>query len=259
MNPQGIYTLVSLGNTLHRQMDTIANNLANVNTIGYKEDQPAFQQLFAATMGVASESDEETFAHHEHLAPYTGVGAFFVSVADMGKNLAPGRLITTGNTLDFAIVSKDAFFSIATPQGERFTRAGNFALNQDGQLVTADGFPVNGKEGPLIIKGTDVRLGEDGSILVDSEPIGGLKMVTFPFPERLQKMGGAMFAPDDEENAPIIPDEVELTQGMVESSNVEAIKELVRMIEANRSYKSMQQALTASDDMNKQAITLAQV
>ena len=103
MNPQGIYTLVSLGNTLHRQMDTIANNLANVNTIGYKEDQPAFQQLFAATMGVASESDEETFAHHEHLAPYTGVGAFFVSVADMGKNLAPGRLITTGNNLDFAI------------------------------------------------------------------------------------------------------------------------------------------------------------
>ena len=170
MNPQGIYTLVSGGKTLERQIEATANNLANVSTIGYKGDQPAFQQLFSQTMGVARESDEETFAHNEFLAPYTGVGTFFVSTADMGKDFSPGGMTTTGNDLDFAIVSQEGFSSIATPQGERFTRAGNFRLNQDKQLVSAEGFPVNGKEGPIKIEGTDIRLGEDGSVLVDGKP-----------------------------------------------------------------------------------------
>ena len=259
MNPQGIYTLVSRGKTLDRQMETIANNLANVNTVGYKEDQPAFQSLFATTMGVASESDEESFAHLEHLAPYSGVGTFFVSTADMGKNLSPGRMMTTGNPLDFAITSKEGFFSIATPQGERFTRAGSFLLNQDGQLVTQDGYPVNGKEGTLNLKGKEIRLAEDGSILVDDKPAGGLKLVTFPFPNRLQKFGSALYAPADPENAPRILENVELSQGTLESSNVESVKEMVRMIEANRSYTIMQKAITSSDDMNRMAITLAEV
>ncbi len=258
MNPQGIYTLVTHGNTLERQMETISNNLANVNTTGYKQDQPAFQQLFSQTMGVASESDEEPFAHHEHLAPYTGVGTFYVSIADMGKNMSPGRLVTTDNQLDFAIVSDEGFFSIDTPQGERFTRAGNFTIDGEGQLVTRDGYPVNGKEGPLSIQGNNVELGEDGSVLVDGERAGGLKMVTFPFPERLQKMGGAMFAPGDAENTPRILEDVQLAQGMLESSNVDSVQELIRMIQANRAYTTMQKTLTASDDMNRQAITLAE-
>jgi len=259
MNPQGIYTLVSGSKTLERQMEATANNLANVSTVGYKGDQPAFQQLFAQTMGTASESDEETFAHHEHLAPYTGVGTFFVSTADMGKNLSAGGMITTGNDLDFAVVSKDGFFSIATPQGERFTRAGNFRLNQDGQLVSSDGYPVNGKEGPIKIEGSDIRLGEDGTVLVDGERAGGLKLVTFPFPSRLMKMGGAMFAPDDAENAPRILEDPQLAQGMVEMSNVDAVQEMVRMIQANRAYTTTQKALTSADEMNRSAIKLAQV
>ena len=258
MNPQGIYTLVSRGNTLQNQMDTIANNLANVATTGYKEDQPAFQELFATTMGVAQESDEEPFATHEHLAPYTGVGAFYVSMADMGKNMAPGRLNTTNNTFDFAIVSQDGFFSIDTPQGERFTRAGSFHLNQNSVLVNSDGFPVNGKEGPITIRGNDVRLGDDGSIVVDGQRAGGLKLVKFPYPHRLQKLGGAMFVPGDPENTPRISEDVQLTQGMLESSNVDTVREMVKMIEANRAYTTMQKALTAADDMNRQAITMAQ-
>lgn len=258
MNPQGIYTLVSRGNTLDRQMDSISNNLANVSTSGYKEDQPAFQELFATSMGVASESDEETFAHHEHLAPYTGVGTFFVSMADMGKNMSPGRLQTTQNKLDFAIVSQDGFFSIDTPQGERYTRGGNFHLNQEGLLVTADGYAVNGKEGPITVKGSNLQLGDDGSIIVDGERAGALKIMSFPFPTRLQKMGGALFAPADPENTARVVEDVKLAQGMLEGSNVDTVKEMVRMINANRAYTTMQKALTASDDMNRQAITLAQ-
>ena len=259
MNPTGIYTLVSRGNTLSNEMDTIANNLANVNTVGYKEDQPAFKEVFATSMGVAQQSDEEEFAHNEHIAPYTGVGTMFVTMADMGENLSPGRLKTTENPLDFAIVSKDGFFSIDTPQGERFTRAGSFQINQNGQLVNADGYPVNGKDGPITIKGTDVRLGDNGSILVDGKPAGGLKLVKFPFPHRLMKMGGAMFATSDPQNTPQIAEDVQLSQGMLESSNVDSVREMVQMIAANRAYTTMQKALTSADDMNRQAISLAQV
>ena len=259
MNPHGIYTLVSRGNTLDRKMETLANNLANVSTIGYKEDQPAFQQLFSTTMGVASESDEESFAHHEHLAPYTGVGTFYVSTADMGKNFAQGRLIRTGNALDFSVVGDQGFFSIDTPQGERFTRAGNFQLNQNGQLVTQDGYVVNGKEGPLNLKGDKIEMVEDGSLLVDGKPAGGLKLVSFATPEHLQKMGGNYFAPVSEENAPRVLEDVKLIQGSVEGSNVDTMKEMVRMIEANRAYTQAQKAIRSADEMNRQAISLAQV
>lgn len=264
MNPQGIYTLVSLGNTLDRQMETIANNLANLNTSGYKEDQLAFQQLFATTMGVASESDEELFAHNEHLAPYSGVGTTYVSVADMGTNLSPGAVVQTGNNLDFSLINETEYFSIQTPQGERFTRGGNFTLNQDGTLVTNEGYPVNGKpvdgkNATINLKGNEVRLGEDGAVMVDGKEAGGFKIVTFPFPHRLQKFGGTMFAPNDPENIPTIKEEPTLAQGTLEASNVNAVKELVRMIQANRAYTSMQKALTASDDMNRSALTLAGV
>ena len=259
MNPQGIYTLVSYGKALERQMESVSNNLANVETSGYKGDQPVFQSVFAQSMGVPSMSDEEVFAHHEHLAPYTGVGTFYVSVADMGKNMGQGRLRKTGQQLDLALAAPDGFFSINTPQGERYTRGGSFHLNQDKQLVTPEGFIVNGKEGALVIEGGNVEVSDDGSIVVDGKNVGGLKIVTFPFPDRLQKLGNALMAPVGEENNARILEDVNLVQGMLEKSNVDSFKELVRMIQANRSYASMQRALGSADEMNQRAITLAEV
>ena len=259
MNPQGIYTLVSYGKILERQMEAVANNLANVETSGYKEDQPAFRSVFAQTFGVPSMSDEEQFANHEHLAPYTGVGTYYVAVADMGKNLSQGRLRRTGQKLDLALATPEGFFTITTPQGERFTRAGSFHLNQDKQLVTAEGFLVTGKQGPIVIEGDDVEVSEDGSIIVDSARIGGLKVVAFPFPDRLQKLGNSLMAPVDAENNPRILEDVNLVQGSLETSNVETFKEMTRMIKANRAYATMQKAISAADDMNQRAITLAEV
>ena len=259
MNPQGIYTLVSYGKSLERQMEATANNLANVETVGYKQDQPIFRSVFAQTMGVPSESDEEVFAHHEHLAPYTGVGTFFVAIADMGKNFTQGRIVRTGQDLDFALGTQEGFFSVSTPQGERFTRAGNFHLTPDRKLVTAEGFTVNGKEGPITVDGNRFEVSDDGSMAVDGKPIGGLKIVTFPFPDRLQKLGSSLMAPMGPENTSRILEEVKILQGFVETSNVQAVEELVRMIQANRAYTAMQKALTSADRMNEQAISLAEV
>jgi len=257
MNPQGIYTLVSHGKAVQRRMDATANNLANVTTNGYKADQPVFRQVFARTMGSAKESDEEVFATQEHLAPYTGRGTNYVAADDMGKNFDPGRIEHTGNPMDIALTGRDTFFSVQTPQGERFTRAGKFHLSPDNTLVSQEGYTVNGKQGPLRLEGNDVRVSEDGSVYVDGERAGGIKVVRFPQPERLQKLGGAMFAPVDEANAPRIAEDVQMEQGAVESSNVNQIKEMVNMIEANRAYGQMQRALTAADQMNERALSLA--
>ncbi len=259
MGPQGIYSLVSRGKTLEQQMDAVSNNLANVDTVGYKEDQPAFQQVLARTIGVAPESDEETFVSNEHLAPYSRVGTSFVTVGDMGKDFSAGRLTPTGNDLDFALATDKGFFSIQTPQGERYTRAGTFRLSRDHQLVTAQGNPVNGKEGPLVLQGDKIQVTEDGAIQVDGKPSGGVRIVTFPFPERLQKLGGGLFAPVDAANNPRTMEEVRVLQGYVESSNVNPVREMTKMIEANRAYTQMQKALTVADEMNQRAISLAQV
>lgn len=259
MNSQGIFGLVSYGKATERQMETIANNLANVDTVGYKADQQTFASIFAQTMGTASESDEEQFFHHEHLAPYTGVGQGYVAVSDMGKNYGQGRLIHTGNNLDFALTDRNSFFSVLTPQGERFTRGGNFRLNTENQLITSEGLTVNGKEGPIVIDGRDVQVSEDGTVVVDGKAIGGMKIVTFPRPDRLQKLGNSLFAPIDTDNQPRIQESVQMVQGSVEGSNVEAVSEIVRMIQANRSYSTLQKALTTQDEANRQANTLAQI
>lgn len=259
MNPQGVYTLVSYGKGLERQMEAISNNLANVDTAGYKADQPAFRQVLARSLGTASESPNEPFFHYEHLPPYTGRGRGYVEVADMGKNYEQGRIVRTGNDLDFALTDRNSFFSVETPQGERFTRAGNFRLSTDNELITAEGLTVNGKEGPLTVEGEEVQVSEDGTVTVDGEPTGGMKIVSFPYPERLQKLGNSLFAPIDRENAPRIKEGVQMVQGAVESSNVDSVKEMVKMIEANRAYSSTQRALTTEDELNRQAVSLARV
>jgi flagellar basal-body rod protein FlgG len=259
MNSQGIFSLASYGKAAERQMETIANNLANVDTVGYKGDQQTFASVFAQSMGVASESDEEQFFHQEHLAPYTGVGQGYVAASDMGKNYEQGRLIHTGNNLDFALTDRGSFFSVLTPQGERFTRAGNFRLNTENQLITAEGLTVNGKEGPIVVDGNDVQVSEDGTVIVDGRAIGGMKVVNFPRPDRLQKLGNSLFAPIDAENQPRIQESVQMVQGSVEGSNVESVSEVVKMIQANRSYSTMQKAITTQDEANRQAITLAQI
>jgi flagellar basal body rod protein FlgG len=231
-----------------------------VDTIGYKQDQPAFKQVLARALGVAQQSDEELFATQNHIAPYGGAPVSFVATADMGKDFSKGRLISTGNQLDFSIASEKGFFSVNTPQGERFTRAGAFRINQERRLVTSEGFPVNGKDGsPVQIEGQKLSLAEDGTLVVDGKIQTGLKVVTFPHTDRLQKLGGSLFAPVDAENTARILEDVQLVQGYLETSNVEIVREMTRMIEANRAYTAMQQALTAADELNQKAISLAQV
>ena len=254
----GIVSLVQAAGVVERQMETVANNLANVSTVGYKGDQPTFREVLSATQRVAPESDEETFLSHEYLDQYVGMDKSAVVVDEIGKNFMIGRFRPTNNKLDLAL-ENEGFFTVATPQGDRFTRAGNFQLEGDGRLVTHNGFPVMGEKGPIMVTGNDFTVGVDGQVKVDGEIIDRLRLVRFRHPENLQKLGQAFFAPVRSDDVPIPTDEAGVLQGSLEDSNVNSVLEMTRMISAQRAYEGIQRAMSSIDKLNERAIGLARM
>ena len=142
----GMTSLVQAAGVIEQKMETVANNLANVNTVGFKEDQTSFREVLSTVQRVVPESLEERFLSHEYLDDYVGMDKSAVIVDEVGKNFEPGRMRSTGNDLDFAIAN-EGFFTIETPQGERFTRNGHFEIDSEGRIVTSEGFLVLGEKG----------------------------------------------------------------------------------------------------------------
>ena len=164
----GMTSLVQAAGVIEHKMETVANNLANVNTVGFKEDQPSFREVLSAVQRIVPESLEERFLSHEYLDDYVGMDKSAVIVDEVGKNFEPGRMRFTGNDLDFAIAN-EGFFTIETPQGERFTRNGNFQMDSEGRIVTNEGFFVLGEKGPITVKNGPVHIDESGQVHVDGE------------------------------------------------------------------------------------------
>lgn len=251
----GLFTLVSAGRSLEKQLDTTANNLANVDSVGYKEDQLAFREMLSQAQRVPPESGQEQFLTHEYLDMYVGMDKSTVAVDESGKNFSMGPMRTTDNPLDLALTS-DGFFTISTPQGDRFTRAGSFTIAPDKTLVTKEGFAVLGEQGPIQVNGNKVDIDDDGGVFVDGALVDRLNLVKFRDKAGLQKLGNSFYAPVDLDNPPIRSREVQVKQGMLEQSNVNSVKEMVRMIQANRSYETVQKAMRRSDGLNEKAISL---
>lgn len=253
----GIRSLLSSGHAIERSVETIANNLSNSNTDGYKSDQPTFREVLSRASQVAPQSTEESFTSHEylHLIPNRSHSA--VTVDEIGKDFSPGLMKQTGNDLDLALGS-EGFFTVLTPQGERFTRDGNFQLNAQKQMVNQDGFLVLGNQGPITIKGSQVQVTNEGSISVDGTTQSNtLKLVKFQDPNRLQKLGRNLLAPVDASNSPVVTTNARVQQGALEGSNVNTIKEMTRLITANRAYEMVQKALSNIDGLNEKALTIA--
>lgn len=254
----GIYSLVSAGKAIERKMETTTNNLTNVNTAGYKEDQLVFREVLSTANRIVPESDEEQFLSHEYLDLYVGMDKSSVVVDDAGKNFEKGPMRFTENPLDVAI-EKAGFFTIATPQGERYSRAGQFTLDGSGKIVTDDGFPVLGKNGAITVEGTDIKIDEDGRVHVDGNFIDQLKLVRFRDPASLQKLGRSFYAPISSDNIPAESEEIKVRQGMIEESNVNTIKEMVGMIGANRAYESVRKAMSTVDKIDEKAIAISRI
>jgi len=232
---------------LERQMDVVANNVANVNTNGFKADKSLFQEY------LKSGAHEDNFVGRDRAVSY---------VQDQGtfKDFSPGPTEQTKNPLDVAI-DGGGFLVVQTPAGERYTRDGGLQINSQGQLVTAGGNPVLGTSGPIVFQPTDhdVSIAADGNVSVlegvnriDSIR-GKLRLVSFAQAQALLKEGSNLYAAGTGITAR--PDTASsVKQGFIEKSNVNSVSEMSRMIEVTRTYQQISTLLQQQSDLHKSAI-----
>jgi len=171
-----------------------------------------------------------------------------------------GSLKSTGNDFDLALVGK-GFFCVQTPDGIHYTRKGDFTLNAEGVLVTRSGWPVLGESGEISVDGESnpnlhrkFSVDEQGHLSVDGNQVDSLRLVDFPQPYNLVKVGDALFKAKDSGPGEIQAEEVSVNQGFIELSNVDAVKMMTEMIEVLRGYESYQQIIRSVDDVNSRAI-----
>ena len=232
---------------LQRELDVVANNIANISTTGFKAEGVVFQ---------------------EHLMPVASANQFsagdrklsYVQDRATWHDLSQGPVEVTGNPLDIAL-SGNGFLVVQTARGERYTRNGALQVNANGELVTSEGDRVLGDGGPIQLQNgdRDVSISSDGTISVregkntTDSARGKLRIVSFAQPQRLQKDGASTFAaPAD--LAPQPATNVRVTQGAIEKSNVRSVIEMTRMIEVTRSYSEVAGILQNQSDMRRSAI-----
>ena len=211
----GIYNLIDGSLTQQLRFETVANNMANINTNGFKKNIISFNE--ALEMNSISKTD-----------------------------FSQGPVRYTGNELDVALSSK-GFFKIQTGNGIRYTRDGAFKLNEKGTLVTWNGDSVLGQNGPITIDGSKVSIGGDGQIQVDDESVDRLMVVDFENLQLLQKEGGSRYFYSGEEKEISTVEDVRVQQGYLETSNVNPTEEMIKMIETYRAFESVQRAIQSID------------
>jgi flagellar basal-body rod protein FlgF len=229
---------------LAREIDVVANNVANIDTNGFKRRSTVFQEYLMPT------------ARHEH---FRGQDKRLSYVWDRGTalNFNQGTMERTGNPLDFAIQG-DAMFAVRSGAGgsERYTRNGSLAINARGQLVNSDGHVMVTDQGGLTISATetDIKIAADGSITTSNGPRGRLKMVKVPNPQILRNEGQNLFSTA----VPLQTAEgrdYKLAQGEIEKSNVKAVQEISRLMELSRAYQSITSLMQRTDEIRRSAIS----
>ncbi len=234
------YIALSRQTALWRQMDQIANNMANLNTAGYKGEHELFTDYVAQVR-----TDRSLFKDK----------VAFTQDFGMVRDLSEGALETTGNSLDVAISGK-GYFEVETANGQRYyTRDGHFKLNANGELATAAGdLVLNDAQQPIFIAPgeTEITFNRDGSISTENGPIGRLRLVSFADERALKKVSGGLY--DAGEQAAEPAQAPNLVQGMIEASNVNPMLEMTRMIQVQRAYDTAQQMIDTEHDRVRSAI-----
>lgn len=258
-----------------RKVDTIANNIANANTPGFKKDKLVFKEyLTALDKGIDNidlpkkEWKPDDFYHSQ------GGEKALVKVDGSYTDFTQGQLTPTGNPLDVAIYGK-GFFEVLTPNGVRYTRRGSLSISQEGKLVTDQGFPVLSalSKAQLESQGRDesasfiipekrviqipqgrVAISREGNIMVSGQPLAKLSVVEFHDHTYLKKQGHALYVNRDNDNLRIDNIKSTVSQGHVEQSNVNAIEEMSELIKANRHFESIQRAMKAYDAIGEKAV-----
>ena len=247
---RGIYPILSGALAHERRMQVFANNMANVNTAGFKQDEQAFKAIFPKYHAVIP-----TIGHGAGLAqqivarPFGTTERAFVAPHTMKTTFDAGRIRMTGNPLDLAIQGK-GFFEVETPQGARYTRNGMLSLDNQRRLVNGLGYPVMGTKGEIKIPPGKLEITPQGDIRVDDKPVATVKVMEFPDEEMPVKSAEGLFSSD--KGKPV--KNPQLLAGHIEESNVNSIGEMVKMIEGMRSYESSQKLIQTLDRMAEMAI-----
>jgi flagellar basal-body rod protein FlgF len=237
------WTSVSGQEAVFKQMQIIANNLANVSTAGFKSERVIFEKaLTDARAPEASLRSEIQEPNPFRSSEYAGLAGSFT-------DFTQGAIENTGNPLNAAIQGK-GFFVVSNAAGEeRFTRAGEFSLDASGRLVTAQGLVVQGDGGELNLSGGSACIQADGSVLVGQVVVGRLRVVNAD-PQAFEREAAQLFKLKEGESLEEI-ESVSLVSGAVEQSNVNATRELTDMIMAARTFESIQKARESESRMSR--------
>jgi flagellar basal-body rod protein FlgG len=250
---RALWTSASGMEAQQMNLDVIANNLANVNTSGFKKSSIQFQEMMYDTNKSpgASTSDSSTSPSGVQV----GYGSKPVATE---RNFTQGNLQQTGNTFDVAIQGQ-GFYKVTLPDGTNaYTRDGSFIVNADGQLVTNQGYAVTGV-GQIDPKATNISIGSDGTVsaVVNNAAvkISPITIANFPNPQGLNSLGNNLYQ-ETAASGNAVDGQTPgqngmgtLAQGYIETSNVQVVEEMVQMIQAQRAYEINSKAIQASDDM----------
>lgn len=253
---RGLYTAGAGMITETKRTDTIANNLANANTTGFKRDDAIsreFEPMLIKRINDGKNLNNVTsfkqFSVGESI-PTVGVLGLGARIDEIATDHTQGGFQTTGNPLDVAI-SGDGYFAIQTPQGVRYTRDGNFYRSSRGQLQTVRGQAVLGTNNqPITIPGdaAKVTIGAKGEIMADGRRVGQLQLTSFgPDRRAVLKQGDNLYYP--QQGAQPQAATGEIYQGMLENSNTNVVSEMVNLINNYRIYEAGSKAVTTQDTL----------
>jgi flagellar basal-body rod protein FlgF len=209
-----------------RKLDAVSNNIANVDTTGFKKDVISFDKQFKA---------------------------------QLNKDYAQGDIKPTGNPFDIALASP-GFFKIETGEGIQYTRNGSLSLNSEGILVDLNGNPILGQGGAIFIdlaniEGQGVEINEFGEIRVDTDIVDTVDVVTFADLSKLEKKGQNIFAYTGDAGEEIIPENVVIKHMALEGSNVQVVNEMVKMIDYHRMFETFTKSMMTFDEIDNKAIS----
>jgi len=245
---RGTYVAASAGLYQSRRVEVVNNNLANVNTPGIKRQiligkVQSFENTLAS---VIREGDPQARMDHNNNPGVTSLRT--------ATDFTQGPIKKTGNDLDVALRKPGDFFVVQSPRGTQYTRAGNFTLNQEGQIVTSSGYIVQGDGGAITANGPGVKISSGGVVSVNQEPIGRVQVVHFENPGVLERVGETKFKLPRGTANPTPVENPELESQSLEMSNVSAITSVIDLMTATRGFEMYTKSAKAIDEMNQTAI-----
>lgn len=251
---QGINTAAAGMASVIDQNDIIANNLANINTAGFKQLMPTFRDIKEINVQVENEKDDI----HPGIQTVGKLSAGSM-IDSTVLDLSQGALNKTGRTLDVAI-NGEGFFAVQNEFGEFYTRNGNFIVDESGDLVTKSGDKVLGENGQVInidpagqsLK--DIVIADDGRVLQNNIEMDKLRIVDFEDKSKLRSIGHSLFQNSDKAQFPVEMENPSVSQGYLEGSNANVVKSMIDSITGSRTYEVLSKVVNESNGTLRKAI-----